>query len=744
MAVKIHDSADDLRVSASGYSWSLNKRDATFTLRDSTGRTVATGSAQPSVEVSESETGTLRNELGFLAETRTEDDRAVELIFRGVNGDGTTRVRYDFDDTVIQTAPTRYASPSRTHVESVSLFARNDADHGPVPGFHSQFFLHPGSTESSILAPVIPAKVRLSIVSTIGRGSTDENAFVQQQWGLPPYFWGGWSIDGWGTSKNALTKHSSDVLVMGLLDVPAGDIFVRYFDEYATPFVRVFGSRWGTHLTGDGDVTVGTPWVWALGTDLRRAIDEYFDALQHLGIVTPKTPSPLKTKRVTMSQWNTWGAQVANDWAASDLSQQSLELMYDQLGSSGLEPEMFVIDDRWEASYGQLRHDEERFPRFEEFLDRVRGDGRAIGLWAAFLRCQDPASMGLTVDDMLKGPDGEPVMRSIIAEPYYLFDVSKPHVAELLSETARQFMRRYRPDLVKFDFGYELPSMRNAAPERREWGGERILLEALKIVVGAMREVDPDVVVMYYNLSPLLLDYVDQHSTDDLYLNAGEYGAEVNRRLFFSSLLTRFGVPTYGSGGYDWREVRDIWFDTVASGPLGSLNSFDGDQSDTTPSALDIARYRGLSKLTRRSTEPAKVEALDSKTHAGSTTAHARSWLRTERDGVTVAALRTTPRDGAFLPAEVSGLIHATGDVVVASLDERPIKAAQTLGVVPAGKGTLRVASVAEGSAIAHAILRDGETAVDVALSDGWIELELSPTIADEPVEWIRVQIQSA
>src|SRR5699024_2195442 len=147
-------------------------------------------------------------------------------------------------------------------------------------------------------------------------------------------------------------------------------------------------------------------------------------------------------------------------------------------------------------------HDAERFPRFAEFLDRVRHDGHAIGMWAAFLRCDRPESLGLTVEDMLSGPTGEPVVRTnIVGDRYYLFDVSVPRVREVLRDRAQQLMRRYRPDMVKFDFGYELPSMRYAVPREESWGGEQLLPRALDLVIGAMREVDPDVVVMYYMLS---------------------------------------------------------------------------------------------------------------------------------------------------------------------------------------------------------------------------------------------------
>jgi hypothetical protein len=539
-----------------------------------------------------------------------------------------------------------------------------------------------------------------------------------------------------------LTTKRSDVLVGGLTSIPTGDIFVRYFDEYASPFLRVFGERWKTHSTRDGEVVLGSPFVWTFGATHREAIRTYYRLLHELAVIAPRVDSPRKAEVVTMSQFNTWGAQVANDWASSDLTQESLELIYDQMVDSGMDAGMFVIDDRWEREYGRLEHDPVRFPRFEEFLDRVRADGRAIGMWAAFIRCQDPESMGLTFDDVLQAPDGTPVTRSLFDDHYYMFDVSRPRVREVLRAKAHDFMRRYRPDLVKFDFGYELPSMKYAAPAERAWGGELILLKSLEVVVSAMREINPDIAVMYYNLSPLLGQWIDQHSTDDLYLNAGEYGAEVNRRVFFSSLLAEYGVPTYGSGGYDWVEVKEIWFDTVASGPLGSLNSFTGDQSDSSPTPSDIARYRGLSQLTRRTTTPARIEAIGARVHHGSLTARAHSWARWEGDALTVVALRTRAVDGQIEPVGHADTVHSTVQVAVASLDAHGIVDAGRMGIVPVGPGLVRVRSRRAGTAMATVHTAHASRELLVRRDGEWLELAVSHTADGGPIDWIELVVE--
>ena len=172
-------------------------------------------------------------------------------------------------------------------------------------------------------------------------------------------------------------------------------------------------------------------------------------------------------------------------------------------------------------------------------------------------------------------------------------------MAKVLSDLVRKFIRRYKPDLFKFDFGYELPAVGIAAPQDKSWAGERLMWKGLDVVIKAMREENPDLVVMYYQLSPLFLDYFDLHSTDDLFLAAGEYDLEANRRIYFSSLLGPLGIPTYGSSGYDWASAPNIWFDSAAVGTIGSLNDFKADEEGEGSTPELVAKYNGVAKVLR-------------------------------------------------------------------------------------------------------------------------------------------------
>src|SRR5215471_14028120 len=145
---------------------------------------------------------------------------------------------------------------------------------------------------------------------------------------------------------------------------------------------------------------------------------------------------------------------------------------------------------------------------------------------------------------MMQSRDGKPMVFKEGSTHYYFFDVTQLKIEGVLKQLARKFIRRYNPDLVKFDFGYELPALDTGRPKDMSWAGERLLWKGLDVVVKAMREEKPDLVVMYYSLSPLFTDYFDLHSPDDLFLCAEDYDLAANRRFFFSSLL---GEVWYGN-----------------------------------------------------------------------------------------------------------------------------------------------------------------------------------------------------
>ncbi|TDD68101.1 hypothetical protein E1262_17010 [Jiangella aurantiaca] len=731
---------DTVRVVAGSYIWTWTSSDDVVVLADPHGRTIVAGPMQPAV-MTRAGQGEAQSAwaLGRVVGVVVAD-HLVTVRYASVNGTDELELRWRFEPERCWLEPVGYTMAGAADVVSLHWFARQSGTGGgrPAPGLRCRYLVHPGVSGSALVSPVIQTQAKLDTTTWLGRGGGGE-VRMRQQWALPAHYVAGLDSSAHPVEVGAMTSKLSDAFCLGLADLPAGDLLLRLHDERFSPVLQLRGDLWG-HLRGPGRFELGAPMVWTFGPDYPEAIRAYQRALVESGIVTVPTPSPAKLAAATASQFNTWGAQLAAGTAAQRFGQASLDAIHAQLLDSGLEVGMVVVDDKWEGEYGKLEHAGDRFPEFERTLASIRSHGHRVGLWAAFLRCDDPATHGLSRADLLRGLDGEPIVLGPAEAPYFLFDVTLAGVRAVLRERIAAFVARYRPALVKFDFGYEIPDLSLCAPADLDYAGERLLGLALEVVVGALRAADPDIVVMYYALSPLFAPYVDLHSVDDLWMNASEYHAEVNRRLFFGRLLGELGVASYGSGGYDWVNQADIWFDSVACGPLGMLGSFTGDLSDSTCPPELVALHNGLTRLSRRRTR-FRVDAIGASRLGPVTGARSSSWVRVENGEPVLVVLRP----GGFLGApgvrQFGGLLSTDVNVAVGSLDAGGLAAARRIGVVPRGDGELVLNFLPDGERVAvvvHTLGGDRHESSRAARGGRFV-LPLSTTVDEAPVTWVEL-----
>jgi hypothetical protein len=262
-----------------------------------------------------------------------------------------------------------------------------------------------------------------------------------------------------------------------------------------------------------------------------------------------------------------------------------------------------------------------------------------------------------------------------------------------------------------------------------------------------MREENPDLVVLYYSLSPLLLDYVDLHSPDDLFLSLGDFGVEANRRFFFSSLLGEIGMPTWGSSGYDWLTAPEVWFDTAALGALGSLLSFSGPQAEKYCKPERVAKFNGLAEVARVS-DTFSMVPLDAAYFGPERGAHSSSWVRMEKGEVVLVALRERCLDGGKGSGKFRDLVSSTTSVVVASKTEEGLARASKLAVVPYGEGEVRLKR--EGSESAHVEATEhyfggGSKTRQLSIEDGQLQVAVRERGEDGSViEWIELNVASS
>lgn len=732
--VQISNENGIVRVKAANYFWVFEPQNGHFRVLDSKNRLITTAPLQPAVVVSTLGDPTSRQCVPGRIIKHTVNANRITFDYEGVNSDSKLSITWRFDDTCFWLEPVSYDSASAHDVVSLHYFT-NAQGANRAPSLQASYLLVPGMSEASTISPLLKESVRLNQTVWLGRGSDAKG--LLQQWGLPVHYFGGFGVDRANDhARNVFVDDKSNCFVCGLAELPNADLFLDLQDGSASLWLDYRSDLW-KHVRGPGTLSLGAELVWAIAEDEHAAISAYYRSLVDARIIHKKVNSAKKTSTALSPQFCTWGAQVARNKTGDRLDQAFLEEIYRELKASGMKVGMFSIDDKWEGKYGNLEHAVDRLPDFEKFLDQVRADGNKIGLWAALMRCEKPAEIGLTEEQMLKAVDGTPIKGG--GGSYFILDFTQPEVAKVAADLARKFMRRYKPDLLKFDFGYELPPVSQAAPKDKHWTGERMMWKGLDVVISAMREENPDLVVMYYQLSPLFLPYFDLHSPDDLFLNAGEYDVEANRRFFFSGLLGELGVPTYGSSGYDWESAPSIWFDSAPVGTIGSLNDFMGDERGEKTTPVLSARYNGIAQALRPS-NTFRIVPLDAPSEGATRAAHSNSWARLEDGKVVLLAVRPDVVDSNRRHHPLRETIHCSMPVVVTSRTADDVEHANRLVVAAYGRGEVSIRRGAGRKAEVFTHHFDGTVERShAAIENG--ELKLS--IKEDLVEWLEIQISS-
>ena len=737
--VAVQNTEDSVVVTAREYVWRWSPRTDVFRVEDKRGLPITEGPMQPAILVRDARHESPWSGQGKVQSKSFQNNR-LTVTYSGVNNASRVTMAWRFDDEGFWLEPIQYDAAAEEDVVSVLYFAERTND-TVIPGLRFLYLIQPGLNNTCSVSPVLSKESGEDLTTWLGHGGG--NLSTLQEWALPSHYFCLCSSDLSYGMNTSIREHLSHAVCFGLADMPAGDMLFRVAGHGCSPLLGVHSDLWG-NARGPASLKLGPTFYCAIGENYYSAIRGYYLGLVRAGIIKIKRNSKAKNALVTASAYDTWGAQIGAEKLSAKLDQPFCEQIYQDMKASGMKFETFVIDDKWEGTYGSLTHSKDRFPQFEEFLDRVRSDGYKVGMWAAFLRCEKPEALGLGLEHMIRGRDGKPVALDEGGNPpYYIFDVTQPEVAQVVTKHAQEFMRRYKPDWVKFDFGYELPPLSDGAPRDLNWAGERLFYKAVQLVVDALRSVNPDVVVMYYSLSPLFIDYLDLHSADDMYACGDGYELEANRRLFFSSLLGEIGMPTYGSSGYDWWSVRDIWFDSVVTGNIGSLTSFQGNEKGSKPAPEIVAKCNGLVAIARR-TNVFHVEPLSPVLAGGVIGAHSSSWARHENGDVVLVALRENDLIGSGKgPGQYRDLVRSNSSVVVASMDSNAIGMSKKIGIVPYGDGALSIRQARGKTArIKTHLLGHDAVESSVNVEDGQITLPLSERMANGAlVSWVEVEI---
>lgn len=723
--VKINANLPIIQAISPTYTWEWNADTDVFCLYDINKRLISRARHRPLLR-------TPPTQIDFSTPTYHIEGKRISITYHGQNPASSLTVSWFFRPDFISLEPLLLNSTEAVDIAQVIYFPEKDDD-SYKPSMYSHYAVIPGLCMSTNLSPIVDLHSRLNTTTVLGSGAM-RGPGLTQQWGLPAHYFCTFNTsDRWNAigAKDQQTQAAC----WGLAELPQGDFRLEIREIGISPILNLRSDLW-KHKPS----TLGFYFFITFGENYHEAIRSYYRILQREKVIAPKNKklSPKKKDVLLAPQYNTWGVESALAMPPEALTEENVRDIFQKFQASGMRARTFVIDDKWEGQYGELKHDAERFPHFEELLKDIRSQGYHLGLWAAFLRCQNPAALGLDESHLLQTQAGEPLWLAHQTSRYGIFDVTQPKVQEVLRKRAKEFIRRYNPDLIKFDFGYELPSLDVAVPADMNWAGERLLQKGLDVIVGAMKAENPDLVIMYYGLSPLLIGYYDLHSPDDLVYCIGDYDLETNRRVFFSSLCGELGMPTYSSSGYDWESAIDIWFDSVASGSLGSLHCFDGDENGEKPSVLQIAKFNGISSLVRKeaffTTKPIHAKWL------GIRTGLAPSWERIENGKTVLLALRTHQFDGKPVPNGYKNILQTDIMLVVAALDDNSTSESNHIGIVPFGDGSCTL-KLAHKSAMITEHYLSGNKKQSQQTFTGELTLNLQQVRKNETLEWVEIHL---
>ena len=176
----------------------------------------------------------------------------------------------------------------------------------------------------------------------------------------------------------------------------------------------------------------------------------------------------------------------------------------------------------------------------------------------------------------------------------------------------------------------------------------------------------------------------------------------------------------------------------MASGTLGSLHCFDGDESGGLPTDEVIAKFNGLAAIARNQVV-FQTYPVHAKWQGGLRAGFSPSWERIENDKTVLLALRTHNLDGKPAPKHYKDILHTDVTLVVASLTDDGISESTHLGIVPFGDGSCTISHTPlhNSATIIEHYFSGCATKTKAACSNNRIEIHLQQN--QKILEWIEI-----
>lgn len=274
-----------------------------------------------------------------------------------------------------------------------------------------------------------------------------------------------------------------------------------------------------------------------------------------------------------------WGVQCyhtsVEGGRAPDYATQALyDAFLEALEQQQLAPGIVVLDDKWQATYGDNVVDTAKWPDLRGFIDRQHAAGRQVLLW---LKAWDPE--GVPVEECITNAAGLPLA----------VDPNNIAYEKRLRESIRRMLGRegYDADGFKLDFTARIPSGPGLRTAGNAWG-----LELMKRYLGQIyteaKLVKPAALVMTHTPNPYLADVLDMIRLNDINTHK-----DVVRAMRHRARIAQIACPTAVIDTDNWPITNKAdWRAYTALQPeLGVPSLYYASHIDSTREPLDADDY---------------------------------------------------------------------------------------------------------------------------------------------------------
>jgi hypothetical protein len=274
-----------------------------------------------------------------------------------------------------------------------------------------------------------------------------------------------------------------------------------------------------------------------------------------------------------------WGSQchlaaISNQRAPELATQNNYQSFLQVLSDHDISPGTIVIDDKWQANYGDNAVDTKKWPDITSFIQEQHLAGKKVLLW---LKAWDPE--GLPLAECISNAAGIPVS----------IDPTNPVYADRLRTSVRRMLSSdgYDADGFKIDFTARVPSGPGLRSAGKEWGLELMRLY-LSILYSEAKKIKPDAFIITHTPHPYLADIIDSIRLNDI--NTGQ---DVCQAMIHRARVAAIACPEALIDSDNWPITdKATWRTYVSLKPgLGVPALYYATNIDSTGEALDDSDY---------------------------------------------------------------------------------------------------------------------------------------------------------